>query len=154
MGPIDEDNDPIRIVGNGSGCGGVVVTSQQSLGAKLGPGMPSIPSNPQYENRPAFLTGMSAGLAPEPERDPRDCTPPMRAQWGPQGIEFARFHLAGDLDVRVLHPPAGLKNVQVEILTGAYWGDGQDTRKSTVLHLSKSRARALASAIMGAAAEL
>lgn len=74
--------------------------------------------------------------------------------WGPQGNEFARFHLAGDQDVRILGPAAGIPEVQVEVIMGCHWGDGPDTRRSTVLRLNKARARAIASAIMGAAAEL
>jgi hypothetical protein len=87
-------------------------------------------------------------------KDVNDSDKSSGLNWGPQGIEFACFHLAGDLNVRILAPVQGIKDIQVEITSGCDWGGGQDTRRVTVMRLSKSRARAVASAIMGAAAEL
>jgi hypothetical protein len=78
-----------------------------------------------------------------------------RCSWGPKGVEFARFHICGDQEVFIYGPEPGGKGINVELISGADWRPhGEDTRKSHVLRLSKARARALASAIMGAAAEL
>lgn len=81
------------------------------------------------------------------------------SSWGPRGNRFAQFHLAGDCDVVIYYPAPGDKDCAVEIITGTDQRDpmylgGKDTRKSTVIRLSKSKARAFASAIMGVAAEL
>lgn len=77
------------------------------------------------------------------------------SDWGPKGDRFAAFHLAGGLDVNIYGPLAGFRDINVEVISGCDWRpSGPDTRKSTVLRLPKARARALASAIMGAAAEL
>ena len=65
-------------------------------------------------------------------------------------IPYASFHLAGDLEVEVGRYDRDTA-VVVKIARGAIFG--QPGRKD-YLPLSKARARALASAIMGAAAEL
>ncbi len=75
-------------------------------------------------------------------------------EWGPLGIVFAQFHLAGDLDVFIHGEVPGIKDIQMRVTIGTDHGPGNDTRVHTVLRMSKSRARAIASAIMGAAAEL
>ncbi len=118
MGPIDEDNDPIRVV--------------DGIGVDI--------------------PGISVG--PDIFRASHNTFSGMGTSWGPQGLEYARFHLAGDLNVRILLPSPGNKDLNMEVLSGCDWGDGNDTRTSTVLRLPKARARALASAIMGAAAEI
>ena len=81
--------------------------------------------------------------------------PPVEAY----GREFARFRIAGDLTIRVLTPaPGDPEGVRLEVILGPEHGqngpDGEDHRTSTVAFLTKARERALASAIMGAAAEL
>ena len=63
----------------------------------------------------------------------------------------ATFKVAGDLEVLVANSPGG--GVDVEIITGVWFGDGQDSREIKRLVLPKSGARAIASAIMGCAAE-
>ncbi len=73
------------------------------------------------------------------------------------GVEFARFRIAGDLDIRILTPAAGdPEGVRLEVLLGArhHPVSGEDCRTSTVAFLTKARARAVGSAIMGAAAEI
>jgi hypothetical protein len=73
------------------------------------------------------------------------------------GVEFARFRIAGDLTIRILTPAAGdPEGVRIEVLLGAQYHavSGEDVRTSTVAFLTKARARAVGSAIMGAAAEL
>lgn len=70
------------------------------------------------------------------------------------GVKFAQFHLSGSQDVTVYAPYGGSRNIALEIVSGVDWRPGgPDSRRRTVLHLPKSRARAVASAIMGAAAE-
>ncbi len=79
--------------------------------------------------------------------------PPVEAR----GVEFARFRIAGDLTIRILTPtPGDPDGVRLEVLLGAqhHLVTGEDCRTSTVAFLSKARARAVGSAIMGAAAEL
>lgn len=66
------------------------------------------------------------------------------------------FHLAADQDLIVEAAPIN-KWVCVTLLEGVDYGpDSPDTTRKAVveLNLSKSRARAIASAIMGAAAEV
>ena len=88
-----------------------------------------------------------------------DCTAPgtrphrckADGNWGPQGREFARFHIAGDQDVVIRQPVPGIRQVQVELMGRCLECDRPYT--SDTLRVSKSMARAIASAIMGAAAE-
>ena len=62
----------------------------------------------------------------------------------------AQFHITGDLEVLVATAAGG---VEVEIVEGAYFGVGEDSRTIKRLALTKPVARAVASAIMGCAAE-
>lgn len=67
----------------------------------------------------------------------------------------AQFHLAGDLDVAVMNFPSG--DIVIETKHGVCH-EVHDTPacahiKSDVLSLTKGQARAIASAIMGCAAE-
>ena len=65
----------------------------------------------------------------------------------------AIFHLCADLDVVVQTEPGN--SVVLGIREGADYGDGApDTRQTKELKLSKSEARAIASALMACAAEL
>lgn len=72
------------------------------------------------------------------------------------GNSFATFNLSGDCDVTIYYPAPGVHAIAVEVITGSapFAPGAPDTRRRTVLQLPKNRARALASAIMGAAAEL
>lgn len=74
----------------------------------------------------------------------------------PHGNKFAEFNLAGDCTATIYAPGPGYRTVAVELVTGSapFTEGAPDTRRRTVLQLPKAKARALASAIMGAAAEL
>ena len=92
---------------------------------------------------------------PQHARAPRHgfIRPPVESY----GSEFARFRIAGDLTIRILTPtPGEAEGVRLEVLLGTQYHpvSGEDMRTSTVAFLTKARARAVGSAIMGAAAEL
>jgi hypothetical protein len=109
----------------------------------------SINSNAGIEGRNAHKDGPFEDLA----KPPRTIKAPVESY----GVEFARFRIAGDLTIRILTPAAGdPEGVRLEVLLGAQYHPvtGEDERTSTVAFLSKARARAVGSAIMGAAAEL
>jgi hypothetical protein len=63
------------------------------------------------------------------------------------------FKLNGDTEVIVQNGPGG--SVNLEIYEGVYFGgsDEEDTRKFKLLSWPKAQARAIASTIMGCAAE-
>lgn len=118
------------------------------------PHEPPLPEPELHKPEPFFEPDPAApGIPPIPVP-----APPSNfdgQDWGIKGNEFARFHLAGDCDVRIYYPAPGQREISVEVITGSEHGlDGTDTRKRTILRLPKARARAFASAIMGVAAEL
>jgi hypothetical protein len=63
------------------------------------------------------------------------------------------FKLTGDTEVIVQNGPGG--SVNLELYEGVYFGGAteEDTRKFKLVSWPKSQARAIASAIMGCAAE-
>ena len=66
----------------------------------------------------------------------------------------ASFHLAVDKEIAVEPCPYG--SIVVRIVDGVYYGDAgeEDKRVTTQLFLKKGTARAIASAMMGCAAEV